>query len=67
MNPHTDKEMPAGTSIALGANGSLRPFLAFLRGRLALLLVWPALALAAAVVLWGFVLLDLEGAVPVMC
>ena len=42
------------------AAGRLRPFLAFLRQRLPLLLVWPALALAAIAALWGYVLLDLE-------
>lgn len=67
MNPRTDKKMPGGTSIPFGALGPLgplgplRPFLAFLRERLALLLVWPAIAVAAAAVLWGFVLNDLAG------
>lgn len=42
------------------AVGRLRPFLAFLRQRLPLLLVWPALALAAIAALWGYVLLDLK-------
>ena len=60
MNQHTDKEILAGTSSGPGALASLRPFLAFLRGRAALLLVWPALALAAGVLLWAYVLLDLE-------
>lgn len=43
MNPRTDKTLPAGTSIGLGATGPLRPFLAFLRQRMTLLLVWPAM------------------------
>ncbi|RZA35233.1 MAG: EAL domain-containing protein [Lysobacteraceae bacterium] len=60
MNPRTDKTMPAGTSIGLGAFGALRPFLAFLRRRVSLLLVWPGLALFAAALLWGYVLRDLE-------
>jgi diguanylate cyclase (GGDEF)-like protein len=60
MNQPTDKAMSAGTSIALGAIGHQHPFLAFLRRSLSLLLMWPALALAALTVLWGYVLLDLE-------
>jgi diguanylate cyclase (GGDEF)-like protein len=60
MNQHTDEAMQAGTSIGLGATGSLRPFLAFLRQRMWLLLVWPALALAACSVLWVYVLRDIE-------
>ena len=42
------------------AVGRLRPFLAFLRQRPPLLLLWPALALAAIAALWSFVLVDLE-------
>jgi diguanylate cyclase (GGDEF)-like protein len=60
MNQPTDKAMSAGTSIALGAIGPQHPFLAFLRRRLRLLLVWPALALVALALLWGYVLIDLE-------
>jgi diguanylate cyclase (GGDEF)-like protein len=60
MNQHTDEAMQAGTSIGLGAASPLRPFLAFLRQRMSLLLMWPALALAACGALWGYVLLDLE-------
>jgi diguanylate cyclase (GGDEF)-like protein len=60
MNQPTDEAMGARTSIGLGATGPLRPLLAFLRQRMSLLLVWPALALAACGVLWGYVLLDLE-------
>ncbi|MCC2955996.1 EAL domain-containing protein [Massilia sp. IC2-477] len=59
MNPQADKAMPAGTATGLRAIDSLRPLLAFLRPRMTLLLVWPALALAAAVALWSYVLLDL--------
>jgi hypothetical protein len=39
------------TSIALGAVGPHHPFLAFLRRRLSLLLVWPAIALGALTLL----------------
>ncbi|MBQ5940798.1 EAL domain-containing protein [Massilia sp. AB1] len=60
MNQQPDKAMSAGARTGSGALGHLRPFLAFLRQRLSLLLVWPALALAAAIVLWGYVLFDLE-------
>jgi diguanylate cyclase (GGDEF)-like protein len=60
MNQPNDKAMSAGTASAPKAIGSQRPFLAFLRRRLALLLMWPALALAGLAVLWGYVLLDLE-------
>ncbi len=42
------------------AAGRLRPFLAFLRQRLTLLLAWPALALVAIAALWSYVLLGLE-------
>jgi diguanylate cyclase (GGDEF)-like protein len=59
MNPQADKAMPGATATVLRAIDSLRPLLAFLRPRMALLLVWPALALAAAVTLWSYVLLDL--------
>jgi diguanylate cyclase (GGDEF)-like protein len=60
MNQQTEAPMPAGTSSGLEAFGALRPFLAFLRRRMSLLLVWPALALAAGALLWGYVLLDLK-------
>ncbi len=60
MNPHPDKANPAGTPIALGVISPMRPFLAFLRQHVALLLLWPAIALAAAAVLWSVVLLDLK-------
>jgi diguanylate cyclase len=60
MNPRTDKAMPAGSLPGLGTIARLRPFLAFLRQRLWLLLLWPALALAAVGVLWGLVLSDQE-------
>ena len=53
MNQQSDKAMSAGTRDGNGAFGQLRPFLAFLRRRMVLLLVWPALALAAAIVLWA--------------
>lgn len=59
MNPRTDKPLPAGTSIGLGALGPLRPFLAFLRQRISLLLVWPAIALVAVGLLWAYVWRDL--------
>ncbi|MFC5479523.1 EAL domain-containing protein [Massilia suwonensis] len=58
MDLHIDKAMPAASWTR--ALGRLRPFLAFLRQRLPLLLVWPALALAAIIVLWSYVLLDLK-------
>ncbi len=60
MNPHSNKTMPADTPLFLGALGPMRPFLAFLRRRVSLLLVWPLVALAAAAALWGYVLHDLE-------
>ncbi|WP_020652593.1 bifunctional diguanylate cyclase/phosphodiesterase [Massilia niastensis] len=60
MDPRVDKAMPAGISIGLGAIGRLRPFVAFLRHRLSLLLLWPAIALAAGAGLWGYVLADLD-------
>ncbi|VXC72793.1 EAL domain-containing protein [Massilia sp. 9I] len=56
MNPPTDKAMPAAIPLALRASGPLRPFLAFLRQRVSLLFVWPALALVAIGLLWAFVL-----------
>jgi diguanylate cyclase len=62
MNQHTDEPMRVGTSFAPGAFGALRPFLAFLRQRMWLLLVWPVLALAACGVLWGWIILDIEHA-----
>jgi diguanylate cyclase (GGDEF)-like protein len=60
MNQQTETAMPAGTFFGLEAIGPLRPFLAFLRHRLSLLVVWPAVALFAGVMLWGYVLHDLE-------
>ncbi len=59
MTPRTDNTLPAGTPIPLGAIGSSRPFLAFLRQRALLLLVWPAVALIASALLWGVELRDL--------
>ncbi len=56
MNSPTDKAMPAAIPPALRASGPLRPFLAFLRQRVSLLFVWPALALVAIGLLWAFVL-----------
>ena len=58
MDLRMDKVMPAASWNR--AVGRLRPFLAFLRQRLPLLLVWPVLALIAIAALWGFVLVDLE-------
>jgi diguanylate cyclase (GGDEF)-like protein len=60
MNQPTDKAMSAETSTAVGVIGPEHPLLAFLRHRMSLLLIWPALALVAAAVLWGYVLLNLE-------
>jgi diguanylate cyclase (GGDEF)-like protein len=60
MSQHTDEAMQVETSVGLGAIGALRPFLAFLRQRMSLLLLWPVLALAGCGVLWGYVLHDLE-------
>ncbi|NNG22384.1 bifunctional diguanylate cyclase/phosphodiesterase [Telluria aromaticivorans] len=60
MTQHIDKALPPGTPVGLGVLGPLRPFLAFLRRHLALLLLWPAIALGAAALLWGGVLLDLR-------
>jgi diguanylate cyclase (GGDEF)-like protein len=60
MDPHTDQAMPSRASTGVKALGQLRPFLAFLRRRAWLLLVWPALALAAGAALWGYVLHDLD-------
>jgi diguanylate cyclase (GGDEF)-like protein len=60
MDPRIEDAMPAETSFRLGMVARLRPFLAFLRRRIWLLLLWPALALAAAAVLWGLVLSDQE-------
>ena len=62
MEPHTDSTMPLRLPAGLEFIGHARPFLAFLRQRLSLLLVWPAIALASAAVLWGNVLVDLEDA-----
>lgn len=60
MNPHIEKATTHITPRGLRMIGSLRPFLAFLRREAALLLAWPALALAAAALLWGVVLADLR-------
>jgi diguanylate cyclase (GGDEF)-like protein len=60
MNQQTETPIPAGAFFGLGAVGPMRPLLAFLRHRMSLLLVWPALALAAGAMLWGYVLRDLE-------
>jgi len=58
MNLHIEKaRLAARWRRALGR---LRPFLAFARRRLPMLLVWPALALAAIGALWTYVLRDLE-------
>ena len=56
MDSPIDKANPAGS-----ATGSLRSLLAFLRRNLSLLLVWPAIALAAGAGLWWYVLDDLDG------
>jgi hypothetical protein len=60
MNRHTDTVNPAGTASASAAAATLRSLLAFLRRRLLLLLVWPAIALAAGAGLWWYVLDDLD-------
>ncbi|MFC0252923.1 bifunctional diguanylate cyclase/phosphodiesterase [Massilia consociata] len=60
MNPRTDEAKPAGAAMARRAFGHLHPLLAFLRQRASLLLVWPAIVLTAGIVLWGYVLLDIE-------
>ncbi|QOY93397.1 EAL domain-containing protein [Massilia sp. UMI-21] len=60
MNLRTDKTLQVGTPMMLGAIVRFRPVLAFLRQRIALLFVWPAAALLAAALLWGYVLRDLE-------
>lgn len=56
MSSPTDKAMPADFLPDLRAVGPLRPFLVFLRQRAWLLLVWPAVALVVAGLLWGYVL-----------
>jgi diguanylate cyclase (GGDEF)-like protein len=61
IDSRIDKASPSSTPAGSGALGSLRPFLAFLRGRLLLLLLWPAIALAAGAALWAWVLSDLDG------
>ncbi len=58
MEAQIDEAVP--TSGPPGVLGRLRPLLAFVRQRLPLLLVWPALALAAIAFLWGYVLIDLR-------
>ncbi|MET0980742.1 MAG: EAL domain-containing protein [Telluria sp.] len=60
MDAHIDKALPAGTAVGLAAVNRLRPFLAFLRQRLLLLLLWPALAALAGAVLWAAVLDNIE-------
>ncbi|MET0981262.1 MAG: EAL domain-containing protein [Telluria sp.] len=60
MDPHIDKAMPARTPIGLEAIGRLRPLLAFLRQRLYLLLLWPAIAATAGAALWWYVLAHIE-------
>ncbi|MFC4929760.1 bifunctional diguanylate cyclase/phosphodiesterase [Massilia sp. GCM10023247] len=61
MHQRTDKAMSGGTSTAPGAIARLRPFLDFLRQRLSLLLLWPAIAVLAGIALWAIVLGGLEG------
>jgi diguanylate cyclase (GGDEF)-like protein len=61
MDSRIDEASPAATPAGFGALRPLRPFLAFLRGRLLLLLVWPAIALAAGAALWAYVMSDLDG------
>jgi hypothetical protein len=56
MNPRIDKAIPAVSTLGLGVNSPLRPFLAFLRQRMSLLLVWPAIALVVIAILWSHVL-----------
>jgi len=56
MNPRIDKAIPAASTLGLGVNSPLRPFLAFLRQRMSLLLVWPAIALVVVALLWSYVL-----------
>jgi len=60
MDPRIDKAAPASASVGPSAGGSLRSLLAFLRERLWLLLLWPAIVLAGGAALWGYVLSDLE-------
>jgi diguanylate cyclase (GGDEF)-like protein len=60
MEPHIDKAIPASFPVALEAIGRLRPLLAFLRERLYLLLLWPAIAATAAAGLWWYELARLE-------
>ena len=60
MNPRTDNAMPAASLDADEAVVPARPFLDFLRQRRSLLLLWPAIAVIAAAMLWGFVLRSLD-------
>ncbi|MGX4644244.1 bifunctional diguanylate cyclase/phosphodiesterase [Massilia sp. SYSU DXS3249] len=60
MDQRPDKTMTAGTPGAPGPVVRLRPFLAFLRGRLSLLLLWPAIAVLAGAALWALVLGQLD-------
>ncbi|WP_168710032.1 EAL domain-containing protein [Massilia sp. Mn16-1_5] len=58
MDLHFDKVMPSSGWTRVF--GRLRPFLDFMRERWSLLLVWPALSVAALAVLWSYVLHDLR-------
>lgn len=60
MDQRIDKAMPSGTAFGLGAVDRLRPFLSFLRRRLPLLLLWPAIAALAGAMLWTVVLGHIE-------
>ena len=61
MVEHLDKAKPPRGAAGAGAPAPLRSLLAFLRRNLALLLVWPLIALAAGTGLWWHVLHGLEG------
>lgn len=60
MEPHIEKATPVGFPLGLEAIGRLRPLLAFLRERLYLLLLWPAIAATVAAGLWWYQLAYLE-------
>ena len=60
MDPHIESTKPPLIPTGLGFVAHVRPFLAFLRQRLSLLLLWPAIALASGAGLWMYVLSDLE-------
>jgi len=60
MNPRNDKPISATGLAGLRVASRLRPLLVFLRQRLHLLLLWPAIGLAAGALLWSYVLSDLE-------